>query len=173
MTVIEYSTGDLLAEKTDALVNAVNCVGNMGAGIALQFKRAWPENFRAYAAACRNGEVQPGRMFIFETRQLAPPRYIVNFPTKRHWRGNSRMEDIDAGLGALVAVIPRLGLDSIAVPALGAGLGGLPWNEVRVRIERALEALPGLRVVVFEPGGTLEHSGSRRAIQHVDCAGHR
>ena len=84
MTVIEYKTGDLLAEKTDALVNAVNCVGNMGAGIALQFREVWPENFRAYAAACRDGEVQPGRMFIFETRQLAPPRYIVNFPTKRH-----------------------------------------------------------------------------------------
>ena len=163
MTVIEYKTGDLLAEKADALVNAVNCVGNMGAGIALQFKKAWPENFRAYAAACRDGEVQPGRMFVFETRQLAPPRYIINFPTKRHWRSNSRLEDIDAGLGALAAEIRRLDLHSVAVPRLGAGLGGLPWNEVRGRIERTLGALPDLRVVVFEPRGAPEHAYGRRA----------
>ena len=82
--MIESKTGDLPAEKADALVNTVNCVGHMGAGIARQFKKAWPENFRAYAAACRNGDVQPGRMFVFETRQLAPPRCIINFPTKRH-----------------------------------------------------------------------------------------
>ena len=162
MTVIEYKTGDLLAEKTDALVNAVNCVGNMGAGIALQFRKAWPENFQAYAAACRNGEVQPGRMFIFETRQLAPPRYIVNFPTKRHWRSSSRMEDIDAGLGALVAEIRHPGLHSIAVPPLGADLGGLPWHEVRGRIERTLGAPPDLRVVVFEPHGAPERACGRR-----------
>ena len=101
--MIEYKTGDLPAEKADALVNTVNCVGHMGAGIARQFKKAWPENFRAYAAACRNGEVQPGRMFVFETLQLAPPRHIINFPAKRHWRGRSRMEDIEAGLEAFVA----------------------------------------------------------------------
>ena len=163
MTVIEYKTGDLLAEKADALVNAVNCVGNIGAGIALQFRKAWPENFRAYTLACRNGQLQPGRMFTFETRQLAPPRYIIDFPTKRHWRSSSRLEEIDAGLGALIVEIRRLGLDSIAVPPLGAGLGGLPWNAVRERIERALGALPRLRVVVFGPRGTPEHSGDRRA----------
>jgi len=161
--MIEYKTGDLLAEKADALVNTVNCVGHMGAGIALQFKKAWPENFRAYAAACRDGEVQPGRMFVFETNQLAPPRYIINFPTKRHWRGRSRLEDIDAGLAALVAEIHRLRIGSVAVPPLGAGLGGLPWEEVRRRIERAMGALADLRVIVFEPRGAPEHSGSRRA----------
>ena len=154
--MIEYKTGDLLAEKADALVNTVNCVGHMGAGIALQFKKAWPENYRAYAAACRDGEVQPGRMFVFETHQLAPPRYIINFPTKRHWRGRSRLQDIDAGLEALVAEIRRLDLFSVAVPPLGAGLGGLPWKDVRGRIERALGALPDLRVVVFESRGAQE-----------------
>ena len=163
MTVIEYKTGDLLAEKADALVNAVNCVGTMGAGIALQFRKAWPENFRAYTVACRNGQLQPGQMFTFETCQLAPPRYIINFPTKRHWRSSSRLEDINAGLGALVVEIRRLGLDSIAVPPLGAGLGGLPWNAVRVRIERALGRLPDLRVAVFEPLGSPEPAGGRRA----------
>ena len=160
--MIEYKTGDLLAEEADALVNTVNCVGHMGAGIALQFKKAWPENFRAYAAACRNGEVQPGRMFVYETRQTVSPSYIINFPTKRHWRGESRLEDIDAGLVALVAEIRRLGLRSVAVPPLGAGLGGLPWSQVRSRIEQALGALPDLHVVVFEPHGTPEHARGRK-----------
>ena len=160
--MIEYKTGDLLAEKADALVNAVNCVGTMGAGIAQQFRKAWPENFRAYTEAFRNGQVRPGRMFTFETCQLAPPRYIINFPTKRHWRSSSRLEAIDAGLGAIAVEIRRLGLDSIPVPPLGAGLGVLPWNEVRVRIEQALGALPALPVVVFEPRGGPERSGRGR-----------
>ena len=161
--MIEYKTGDLLVEEADALVNTVNCVGHMGAGIALQFKKAWPENFRAYAAACRDGKVQPGRMFIYETNGLTPPRYIINFPTKRHWRGRSRLEDIDAGLVALAEDIRRLELKSVAVPPLGAGLGGLPWNQIRPRIERALGAFPDLRVVVFEPHGTPEHARGGKA----------
>src|SRR3989337_737850 len=101
--MIEYKTRDILAEAAEARVNTVNCVGIMGRGIALQYKRAWPDNFRAYAAACRREEVQPGRMFVFETGHLTNPRFIVNFPTKRHWRGKSRMEDIESGLIDLVA----------------------------------------------------------------------
>ena len=108
--MIEYKTGDILAEDAEALVNTVNCVGFMGRGIALEFKRAWPENFAAYAAACRKGEVQPGRMFVSETGQLGNPRYIINFPTKRHWRGKSRIEDIEAGLEALVAEVRNRGV---------------------------------------------------------------
>lgn len=161
--MIEYKTGDLLAEEADALVNTVNCVGHMGAGIALQFKKARPENFRAYAAACRDGEVQPGRMLTYETNQLTPPRYIINFPTKRHGRGRLRLEDINAGFVALAEQIRRLDLKSIAVPPLGAGLGGLPWNQVRPRIERTLGAFPDLRVVVFEPHGTPEGARGRKA----------
>jgi len=152
--MIEYTTGDVLAEDAEALVNTVNCVGVMGRGIALQFKKAWPENFKAYAAACRRGEVRPGRMFVFETRQLTPPRCIMNFPTKRHWRGKSRIEDIEAGLEALVAEIEQRDIRSIAIPPLGAGLGGLEWAEVRRRIEQALGSLRDVRVVVFEPRGT-------------------
>src|SRR3989449_8784677 len=91
--MIEYKTGNILEEDAEALVNTVNCIGFMGRGIALQFKKAWPENFKAYAAACRKQEVQPGRMFIFETGCLTNPRFIINFPTKRHWRGKSRIED--------------------------------------------------------------------------------
>ena len=104
--MIEFKTGDLLAEDAEALVNTVNCVGYMGRGIALQFKKAWPENFRAYAAACRRQEVQPGRMFVFETGQITSPRYIINFPTKRHWRGKSRMEDIESGESLLTGTDP-------------------------------------------------------------------
>ncbi len=152
--MIEFKTGNILEEPAEALVNTVNCVGYMGRGIALQFKRAWPANFKAYAAACRRQEVQPGRMFVFETGRLTSPRYIINFPTKRHWRGKSRLEDIEAGLAALVAEIRRRKIRSIALPPLGAGLGGLKWTEVRPLIEHAMLAVPEVRVVVFEPGET-------------------
>lgn len=149
--MIELETGDILSEDAEALVNTVNCVGVMGRGIALQFKKAWPENFDAYAAACRRREVQPGRMFVFETGRLTHPRFIINFPTKRHWRGRSKIEDIEAGLAALAGEIRSRGIRSIAVPPLGAGLGGLDWVQVRERIECVLGRLEGVRVVVFEP----------------------
>jgi O-acetyl-ADP-ribose deacetylase (regulator of RNase III) len=161
--MIEYKTGDILAEDAEALVNTVNCVGFMGRGIALEFKRAWPENFMAYAAACRKGKVQPGRMFVSETGQLGNPRYIINFPTKRHWRGKSRIEDIEAGLEALVAEVRNRGIRSIAVPPLGSGLGGLDWADVRPRIEQAMKALADVRVVVFEPHKTAAPGRSHRA----------
>jgi O-acetyl-ADP-ribose deacetylase (regulator of RNase III) len=151
---IEYKTGDLLAEEAEALVNTVNCVGVMGRGIALQFKKAWPDNFKAYAAACRRHEVRPGHMFVFDTARLTPPRYIINFPTKRDWRAKSRIEDIEAGLDALVLEIRHRDIRSVAVPPLGAGLGGLEWAVVRERIERALGNLPDVKVIVFEPRGT-------------------
>jgi O-acetyl-ADP-ribose deacetylase (regulator of RNase III) len=151
--LIESRTGDLLATDAEALVNTVNCVGHMGRGVALQFKKSWPANFHAYAAACQRQEVRPGRMFVFQTGQLTNPRFIINFPTKRHWRGKSRLEDIDSGLVALVAEIRARGISSIALPPLGAGLGGLAWEEVKPRIERALGDLPGVRVILFEPRG--------------------
>lgn len=152
--MIESKTGDILAEGAEALVNTVNCVGFMGRGIALQFKKAWPENFKAYALACQHKEVQPGRMFVWETGQLTNPRLIINFPTKRHWRGKSRMQDIESGLEALVEEVRSRGIRSIAVPPLGAGLGGLDWGEVRRRIVEALGGLDDVRVIVFEPVGT-------------------
>ena len=87
--MIQFKTGDILTEDAQALVNTVNCVGVMGRGIALQFRKAFLENFEAYAEACKCGEVRPGRMFVFETGQLTNPRYIINFPTKRHWRARA------------------------------------------------------------------------------------
>ncbi len=151
--MLQYKTGDILAEETDALVNTVNCRGVMGRGIALQFKHAFPDNFKAYAEACKRQEVQPGRMFVFDTGRLTNPRYIINFPTKRHWRGKSRMEDIEAGLTALQDVIRERKIRSLAIPPLGTGLGGLDWNEVRLRIEEALGDFNDLCVVIFQPGG--------------------
>jgi O-acetyl-ADP-ribose deacetylase (regulator of RNase III) len=151
--MISFTKGDLLRDEAEALVNTVNCVGVMGRGIALQFRNAFPENNKAYERACEAGGVQPGRMFVFETGQLTHPRYIINFPTKRHWRGKSRMADIEAGLDALVAEIRRRGISSIAVPPLGSGLGGLHWPEVRELIHRKLESLPAVTVRVYEPGG--------------------
>lgn len=161
--MIEYKTGDILAEDLEALVNTVNCVGFMGRGIALQFKKAWPENFKAYAAACRRQEVQPGRMFVFETGRLTPPRYIINFPTKRHWAGKSRIGDIEAGLLALREEVRKRGIHSIAIPPLGAGLGGLEWAEVRARIEGTMRELPVVRIVVFEPKGAPAPGRKHRA----------
>jgi len=164
--MIEFRGGDILKDDSEALVNTVNCVGVMGRGIALQFKNAWPENFVAYEKACKNGEVQPGRMLVVTTGALTGPRLIINFPTKRHWRGKSRLEDIDAGLADLVEVIKARGIRSIAVPPLGAGLGGLDWNEVRPRIEAALSELPDVHVRVYEPYGapTSDVMTHRRAV---------
>lgn len=151
--MIEYTKGDILQDDAEAIVNTVNCVGVMGRGIALQFKNAFPGNFKAYAEACKHDEVRPGHMFVYETGQLTSPRFVINFPTKRHWRGASRMEDIDAGLISLAETIHRHQIKSIAIPPLGSGLGGLAWEEVKKRIENELSSLEGVVVKVYEPTG--------------------
>ena len=151
--MIETTTGDILTADAEALVNTVNCVGIMGRGIALQFRKAFPDNFKAYEAVCKRHELQPGQMFLFETGQLTNPRYIINFPTKRHWKGKSQLADIESGLQSLVAEVRQLGIQSIAIPPLGCGQGGLDWAEVRPRIEQALAAIPDVRVLLFSPTG--------------------
>jgi O-acetyl-ADP-ribose deacetylase (regulator of RNase III) len=151
--MITFTTGDILKADAEALVNTVNCVGIMGRGIALQFKNAFPENFKAYEGACAHQDVQPGKMFVFATGTMMNPKYIINFPTKRHWRGKSRMEDIEAGLVALADEIKRRRIASIAIPPLGAGLGGLAWGAVRTRIEAALRGLADVNIIVYEPNG--------------------
>jgi len=151
--MVELTRGNLLTAETEALVNTVNCVGYMGKGIALQFAQAFPENLKDYRAACDAGEVVPGRMFIHDNGGLVNPRWIINFPTKRDWRGKSRLEDIASGLRALVADVRRLEIGSIAVPPLGCGLGGLDWNAVRPMIVKAFAELPDVRVMLFEPAG--------------------
>lgn len=162
--MIRYAQGDILESDADALVNTVNCVGVMGRGIALQFKNAYPANFKDYAAACRRGEVQPGRMLVHDTGQLAP-RWIINFPTKRHWRSKSRLEDIEAGMAALVREIQARDIRSIAIPPLGSGLGGLDWRSVRPIIDSRLADLPNVQATVYEPG--LERQGRGPTVPAV------
>ena len=151
--MIEYKNGDILKEEADAIVNTVNCVGVMGRGIALQFKNAFPANYKAYEAACKNKTVMPGSMFVYATGTLTAPRFIINFPTKRHWRGKSSLKDIEAGLDDLARVIQEKGITSIAIPPLGCGLGGLDWPTVRAAIEQRLSGLADVHVILFEPNG--------------------
>ena len=149
--MIERCTGDLLAADTEGLVNAVNCVGVMGKGLALAFKTAFPENFRIYKAACSAGNVAPGKLLVVETGLSRNPHFIINFPTKRHWRAPSRLEDIRAGLEALPRELRSRQIRSVAVPALGCGLGGLAWPEVEPLIREAFLPLPEIRVLLFSP----------------------
>lgn len=148
---IEICHGDLLAAPADALVNAVNTVGVMGKGLALQFKNAFPEVFASYTRACEARQVVIGRMHVVG-RSMAP-RFVINFPTKEHWRQPSKLAYIDAGLPELVAQVRKLDITSIAVPPLGCGLGGLAWGDVRPRIEHVFDAVPDVRVLLFEPVG--------------------
>ncbi|MFH1008534.1 MAG: macro domain-containing protein, partial [Candidatus Latescibacterota bacterium] len=152
--MIELTYGNLLEANAEALVNTVNCVGVMGKGIALQFKQAFPDNYTYYAKSCKTGQMQPGRVLVYKNGSMFRPKYIINFPTKRHWKGKSKMTDIDAGLMDLIAQIRLLGIRSIAIPPLGAGLGGLNWLEVKTRIESAFADLPDVQVLLFEPKGS-------------------
>jgi O-acetyl-ADP-ribose deacetylase (regulator of RNase III) len=155
--VIKSVEGDLLQQQdVDAIVNTVNCVGVMGKGIALQFKKKWPNNFKAYAAACKAGEVKLGQMFTFELGPMATPQFIINFPTKGHWRSASRIEDIESGLADLVNQITLHNIGSIAIPPLGCGNGGLLWTDVKPLIIQYLSVLPSLEVRLFEPTGSIK-----------------
>jgi O-acetyl-ADP-ribose deacetylase (regulator of RNase III) len=146
--------GDLLRQDdVDAIVNTVNCVGVMGKGIALQFKNKWPDNFRSYEAACKAKQIRPGRVFVYDAGGLVKPHFIINFPTKDHWRGKSRIEFIRDGLSDLIGQVKKLHILSIAIPPLGCGNGGLDWDEVRPLIERAFAALPEVDVRLFAPSG--------------------
>lgn len=156
--MLELTTGNLLEADVEALVNTVNTEGVMGKGIALQFAKKFPAMEEAYRLACKAGEVEPGRMHVFERGEMLNPKFIINFPTKRHWRSKSRIEDIDAGLVALAEEVRRRGIGSLAVPPLGCGNGGLDWNEVRPRIEAVLGRLENVRVQVYPPAGAPEAS---------------
>ena len=151
--MIELTQGDILKANAEALVNTVNCVGIMGRGIALQFRKAFPDNFKAYEAACKAQLVQPGKMFIHDLNRLYNPRFIINFPTKRHWKSKSRIEDIQLGLVDLIDFAKQQQFRSIAVPPLGCGLGGLDWEKVRPLIIEAFQSLPEVKVLLFEPDG--------------------
>jgi len=151
--MIQLTHGDILKADAEALVNTVNCVGIMGRGIALQFRKAFPECFKEYQALCDRKELQPGKLQVCDLNRFGNPHLVINFPTKRHWKGKSKLEDIEAGLKALVELVRQRHIHSIAVPPLGCGLGGLDWEEVRPRIEQAFAALQDVQVLLFEPKG--------------------
>ena len=153
-SMIELAKGNLLEAQVEALINTVNTEGVMGKGIALQFKQAFPDMYKAYEKACSSGDVKLGRMHVFDLGGLVGgPRWIINFPTKGHWRSRSKLADIDAGLADLVEQIRRLNIHSIALPPLGCGHGGLNWNDVYPRIQAALSALPDVKVALYPPTG--------------------
>jgi O-acetyl-ADP-ribose deacetylase (regulator of RNase III) len=155
MMTIKLTQGDLLKQDdVDAIINTVNCVGVMGKGIALQFKNKWPANFHDYANACKAGKVRPGHMMVHDSGGLLKPNYIINFPTKDHWRSPSTIAYIRDGLIDLVAQVQSLGIHSIAIPPLGCGNGGLDWEIVKPMIVTAFAALPDVEVRLFEPSGT-------------------
>jgi O-acetyl-ADP-ribose deacetylase (regulator of RNase III) len=141
--------GDLLKADVEALVNTVNCVGTMGRGLALQFRKAFPENYKAYEVACQAQLVQPGKMFVYQFAREANPRLIINFPTKRHWKEKSRIEDIQTGLIDLIDVVQQHQIRSIAIPPLGCGLGGLNWEDVKPLIIKSFESVPDVDVLLY------------------------
>lgn len=168
--MIRYTQGNLLDAEVEAVVNTVNTVGVMGKGIALMFKETFPENFKRYEAACKAKEIQVGHMFVTERRELMGPKWIVNFPTKKHWRQPSKMEWVVEGLKDLRAFIQDKDIRSIAIPPLGSGNGGLEWPDVRAEIERALADLEGVDIVVYEPTSKYQNVAKRSGVQKLTIA---
>jgi O-acetyl-ADP-ribose deacetylase (regulator of RNase III) len=168
--MVEFTRGNLLEAKVEALVNTVNTVGVMGKGVALMFKEAFPENFKEYEAACKRKEVQVGHMFVTERQSFIGPKWIINFPTKQHWRGDSKLEWIEAGLEDLKRVIVERNIRSIAIPPLGSGNGGLDWNNVRPKIEAALSSLPNVQVIVYEPTDQYQNVAKRSGQEKLTPA---
>lgn len=156
--MIRYTHGDLLDAQDEALVNPVNTVGVMGKGLALAFRHRFDLNHRLYVAACQAGELRVGKMFVTETGQVSGPRWVVNFPTKQHWRQPSQLRWVSDGLVDLRRFIAQHQVRSIAIPALGAGLGGLAWPDVRAAIESALAELDDVQITVYEPVSDTEAS---------------
>lgn len=151
MAVI-YKQGDLFLDQSEAIVNTVNCVGVMGKGVALEFKRRWPENFKQYKKVCSAKQLTPGKVFIFDRGTLLDqgnPRYLVNFPTKNHWREKSKLSYIEEGLDDFIKQLIKLDIKSVALPPLGCGNGGLPWEEVRALIEEKLSSIEGIDFIVY------------------------
>lgn len=168
--MISYIEGNLLTDRAEALVNTVNTVGVMGKGIALMFKERFATNFALYAAACKTKQVKVGQMFVTETGELNGPRWIINFPTKDHWRGASRLEWIESGLTDLKRVLRERGIASVAIPPLGAGNGGLDWPAVKSRIDAALGDMEGVEITVYEPSDKYRNVAKRAGVERLTPA---
>ena len=168
--MIRYTKGNLLDSEAEALVNTVNTVGVMGKGVALMFKEAFPDNYRAYRATCKKGEVTIGRMFVYEWDAVVGPRWIINFPTKKHWRHPSRVEWIRDGLQDLLRVVREQGIRSVAIPPLGAGQGGLLWADVRQEIEQAFSNVEDVDISVYEPTAAYQNVTKRNGVERLTPA---
>jgi O-acetyl-ADP-ribose deacetylase (regulator of RNase III) len=168
--MIKFTTGNLLESGAEALVNTVNTVGVMGKGIALMFKERFADNFQRYAAACKAKQVRTGQMFVTEVNELDGPRWIVNFPTKQHWRAPSQMAWVTEGLQDLRRFLVENKVKSVAIPPLGAGNGGLDWAAVREQIELALDDLTDIEITVFEPTQQYQNVAKRTGTEKLTPA---
>lgn len=145
--MIRFTQGNLFDAKAQTLVNTVNCVGVMGKGLAKEFRDRWPEMCRHYQVACRRGELRSGKPFLYRDLGIQ----ILCFPTKDNWKGPSKYEFIEAGLQAIREHYREWEITSLALPALGCGLGGLEWDKVKALMEKILGDLP-IEIEVYEPG---------------------
>jgi O-acetyl-ADP-ribose deacetylase (regulator of RNase III) len=168
--MIRYAQGNLLEASTEALVNTVNEVGVMGKGVARMFREAFPENAKEYEQAARRGEVRVGHVMVTRHESLVGPKWIIHFPTKKHWRQPSQLQWVREGLGDLVGAIRRHGIRSVALPPLGCGSGGLEWAQVRREIESTLTGLADVEVVVFEPTDTYHNAPKRSGVEELTPA---
>lgn len=167
---MNFTQGNLLDARVEAVVNTVNTVGVMGKGIALMFREKYPENFKAYEAACKAGEVEVGKMFVTAGVELDGPRWIINFPTKKHWRQPTKLEWVRSGLVALKDVLREKQIKTVAIPPLGCGNGGLDWAVVRPMIEAALDDLPGVDVIVYEPTAKYQNVAKKQGVEKLTPA---
>ncbi|MBI4470500.1 MAG: macro domain-containing protein [Acidobacteria bacterium] len=168
--MIRYAQGNLLESPVEALVNTVNEVGVMGKGIALMFREAFPTSAKAYEEACARREVRVGHVLVTQSGQLFGPRWIIHFPTKKHWRQPSHLEWVRDGLQDLVRVIRENNIRSIALPPLGCGNGGLDWRQVKREIEAAFADLKDLDVVVYEPTAVYLNVPKRMGLEELTPA---
>lgn len=168
--MIRFTQGNLLESGAQALVNTVNEVGVMGKGIALMFRDAFPTNTSAYERAAKMKEIRVGRVFVTENPVLPGPRWIINFPTKKHWRSPSKMEWVRDGLDDLVRVVSELGIESIALPPLGCGNGGLDWDDVRPLIEQFAARVPMVEVMAYAPTDAYQGKPKARGVERLTPA---
>lgn len=151
---ITFKSGDMFSDSAEALINTVNCVGVMGKGVALEFKKRWPDNYKAYKKICADKKLEPGKLFVFDNSSLldtSSPKYLINFPTKMHWKSKSKISYVEDGLDALVKLVKDRGIRSVAMPPLGCGNGGLDWNDVQPLIKDKLSQLEGVDFIVYAP----------------------
>lgn len=167
--MIKFVEGNIFESEADALVNTVNTVGIMGKGIALQFKKAFPNNYRIYEEACKKGELSIGKLLIVNEENLVSgKKWIINFPTKTTWKKPSEYSYIEKGLDEMAKVLPDYPIKSIAIPPLGSGNGGLDWNKVKHIIDQKLSSL-SVDVIVYEPTSKIKEVMKKERVKLTDA----